>query len=310
MRLLIFAFVVGSFGTVWAQGKPLKPTLSVIGIEPVAKHGAPASDTVALASEIELLLKGRVASRDSPHRAIAAKQDLVSLRTAASCAHEAPYCMIDIATAVGAESILYGKVEKVGTGYQVTLIAIEALMRGLQQHVEVLEPDFASGVPLARWVEETHARLLASRVTSVPLPPPVRRAPPRPVLGPTKQPARSTGLPFGVVDLVAIDNASARFAREASAAIRAHLRTRSDYRALRTSCAPDRALCLATAGRFAGATTVLSGTVERVDGRFHVTIRVVDVAKRIQTLATTDRFTKATQVVPSIERLVPRRATP
>lgn len=309
MKLLLIAILVGSFGVVWAQPKPPRPTLSVIGIEAVAKTGAPAADTVAVAAEIESLVAARVASRDSPHRAVVAKQDLASLRTAAHCAHEAPFCMIDIATAVGAESILYGKVEKVGTGYQVTLTVIEALMRGLQQHVEVIEPDFATGIPLARWVEETHAKLLASRVTGVPLPPP-RRAPPRAPLAPAKLPtAKSAGLPFAIVELRAVDTApeSAKFAREANAEIRAQLRKRPDYRALRTACLPDRVRCLATAGRFAGATVVLSGTVERVDGRFQVTFRVVDVAKQIQTLATTGTHATAAQVVRTIERLVPRR---
>jgi hypothetical protein len=112
-------------GTIFASSavSAAEASLSVLGIEPVA--GAPE----AIASAVTEALRQRVTS-SSMFRLVQGR-DLVEVKLVFSCADEAPPCMTQAAQSIGANKLVFGSVQPVGTDAFIVTVKLLDAERGV-----------------------------------------------------------------------------------------------------------------------------------------------------------------------------------
>src|SRR3954467_10461969 len=142
-----FALCVAAAGwpmrAAWAD----KPRIAVLGLE-VAQGPTGGIDPGAqlIAREITKELRQRVQSPACPYvMAPNSNKELFDEKALMSCETEAPDCMVVIGAGLASDAVLYGRVEKRGQGFRISLKLLDVKRRQVQPAVDELPG--GGGVP-------------------------------------------------------------------------------------------------------------------------------------------------------------------
>jgi hypothetical protein len=129
--------------------------VAVLPIEVVANE-----PTERLAGEITTELRAAPVAEGNGVHVAASPRTIAGARRAAQCPTEALACMSAIGASLGADVLIYGKVQRRSYGYQISLRLLDVTRRRVQRSVsEVIAKPDATGAPLAAMVQSLYARL-------------------------------------------------------------------------------------------------------------------------------------------------------
>lgn len=127
----------------WAD----KPRIAVLGLEVAQGPGGGIDPGAALiAREITRELRQRVQSPACPYvMAPNSNKELLDEKQLMSCENEAPDCMVVIGAGLASDALLYGRVEKRGQGFRISLKLLDIKRKQVQPAVDELPG--GGGVP-------------------------------------------------------------------------------------------------------------------------------------------------------------------
>jgi len=142
-----------------------KPKVAVLGLE-VIGEGATDQKTVAAAKAVTKELR-REANRPSGPFELApnSNKDLLEIKMLSDCSDEGRRCMSDVGKQLGAERLIYGKLERKRGSYEVTLKLLNTETTELESQTDGVIPfgDVGQAGGLGR-----HARSLYGKLTGAP----------------------------------------------------------------------------------------------------------------------------------------------
>jgi hypothetical protein len=147
-----------------AEAQP-KPTVAVLGLEVIDDSGTIDDAAVAFARALTDGLRRRAMLGKGPYTlAPNSNKDLLELKLLSDCGDEGRACMAEIGRELGAERLLYGKVEKRPRGFQVSLKLLNTQTGAMERTLsDVVPGDGAAGAAL-----ESQARSLYNRLAGLP----------------------------------------------------------------------------------------------------------------------------------------------
>ena len=162
--------LLGAPGAVWAQSDK---QIAVLGLE-ITSAGSDDNKTTAVATGMTQALRTEV--REAPGYVVAkdSEQDLVEAKLLSGCEDEAPVCMANIGTEFGADMLLYGRLSKASSGYQVETIYFDVAQRKIVKTATTkVSPADAKGKKF-----KPHAKSLFAKLTGQAVAVPVKPDPP------------------------------------------------------------------------------------------------------------------------------------
>lgn len=168
MRLRISAFlaVLGVVLLGASASATAKPAVAVLGIEVIDNGTGIDAKTTELAKLLTDALRKRVELSNSPYDlAPNSAKDLLEMKLLSGCADEARACMANIGRELNAERLIYGKVERRDTGYQVSLKLLNVDSKAMERSTSDVVP-FADNNPPA--INNKWSRVLFNRLTGIP----------------------------------------------------------------------------------------------------------------------------------------------
>jgi hypothetical protein len=119
LALVGLAWVLAG-GSAWAQ-KSQKPQVAILGLEVVDASGNIDANSTGLAKDLTLELRNRAQTGNGPYELVGGPKELIDEKLIKGCDSEEPKCMATIGKDMGAEFLMYGKLEKKDGGYVVTV---------------------------------------------------------------------------------------------------------------------------------------------------------------------------------------------
>jgi hypothetical protein len=159
--IAVVMLLMGLSATAWA-----KPKIAVLGVEVV---GTSDKDSVRVADELTTVLRARPKSGQGSYElAPGSEKALTDEKTRAKCESELPKCMAQIGTDLGADVLLYGKLERkpqgAAAGYQVTLRILDVPKKATATTwTEVLPLADATGAKLGDFATRGYKKLTGER---------------------------------------------------------------------------------------------------------------------------------------------------
>lgn len=143
-----------------------KPSVAVLGLEVIDDGTGIDPQTTDLAKVLTQSLREGTRQDVSPYRlAPNSDKELLEVKLLSGCANEARDCMAQIGRDLGAGWLIYGKIEKRDTGYQVTL-------KLLRVDTAAMERVTTDVIPFAdndeKTIRQSWGRSLYNRLTGVP----------------------------------------------------------------------------------------------------------------------------------------------
>lgn len=143
-----------------------KPSVAVLGIEVIDDGTGIDPQTTELAKMLTQALREGTRQDVSPYRlAPNSDKELLEVKLLSGCANEARNCMAKIGRDLGADWLIYGKVEKRDTGYQVTLKLLKVDTTAMERLTTEVIP-FADNNE--KTIRLTWGRSLYKRLTGIP----------------------------------------------------------------------------------------------------------------------------------------------
>lgn len=143
-----------------------KPPVAVLGLEVIDGGTGIDPQTTEIAKTLTQALRDRTRLPNSPYRlAPNSEKGLLELKLLSSCADEARNCMAAIGRDLGAQWLIFGKVEKRDTGYQVTLKLLNVETMAMDRVTTELIPFADNNGPA---ITNKWSRALFNRLTGIP----------------------------------------------------------------------------------------------------------------------------------------------
>lgn len=154
--IAVVLLVLGLCSTAWA-----KPKIAILGLEVV---GTADKDSVRIANELTAALRARPRSGQGPYSlAPGSEKALLDEKLLAKCETEAPACMAQIGANVGADFLLYGKIEKKSgapAGYQVMLKLLSVAKKSVTTAwTDAIPLADTTGAKLGDWATRGYGKL-------------------------------------------------------------------------------------------------------------------------------------------------------
>lgn len=149
-------------GTALAGGKP---PIAILGLEVYDNGGGIDPETTRAAKELTIALRDRAKAGTGPYTPVqGGEKELIDEKLLNNCDSEAPTCMAAIGTELGAEVLMYGRIEKSnqnGQGiYRVSIKLLNVNRKQLASStVEVLPTTDSSGVRASTHAKAWYAKL-------------------------------------------------------------------------------------------------------------------------------------------------------
>jgi PEGA domain-containing protein len=105
--MVLLLLVMG--GKAWAGGKA---PIAILGLEVYDNGGGIDPETTKAAKELTAALRDRARAGTGPYVPVAAEKELIDEKLLNNCDSESPQCMAAIGTELGAEALMYGKIER------------------------------------------------------------------------------------------------------------------------------------------------------------------------------------------------------
>ena len=128
--IVVLSLVLG--GKAWAGGKP---PIAILGLEVYDNGSGIDPDTTKAAKELTAALRDRAKAGTGPYVPVpGGEKELIDEKLLNNCDSEAAVCMAAIGTELGAEVLMYGKIEKSAQGGQtIYKVSIKLLNVGRKQ---------------------------------------------------------------------------------------------------------------------------------------------------------------------------------
>ena len=138
-----------------------KPSIAVLGLE-VIDNGNVDKETTRAAQRLAQELRGQAKRPDGKYSfAPNSEKDLLELKLLSMCSDEGRACMADIGTDLGADRLLYGKLERRQKGYQVSLKLLNTKTQEMEKTTSELIPaDDLHNNNINKWARSLYARLI------------------------------------------------------------------------------------------------------------------------------------------------------
>src|ERR1044071_1303720 len=156
--LLLLLLGLGS--RAWAG----KPPIAILGLEVYDNGGGIDPETTKAAKELTAALRDRAKAGTGPFTPVQGEKELIDEKLINNCDSEAPTCMATIGSGLGAEVLMYGKIEKAtqsGQGvYKVSIKLLSVPRKQLTAStVEPLPVAEASGVKVQTYARTWYSKL-------------------------------------------------------------------------------------------------------------------------------------------------------
>lgn len=153
--------VLLGFGHAWAGGKP---PIAILGLEVYDNGSGIDPETTKAAKELTAALRDRAKAGTGPFTPVpGGDKELIDEKLLANCDSEAPTCMAAIGTELGAEMLMYGKIEKAGQTYKVSIKLLNVNRKQLTSStVESLPLTESTGVRASTHAKAWYAKLAGS----------------------------------------------------------------------------------------------------------------------------------------------------
>lgn len=145
-----------------------KPSIAVLGLEVVDQSGTPTPTDTQVARELTDGLRSRAKTPSGPYSfAIGSEKELIDEKLLKNCDSETISCMVSIASDLGADILLFGKIEKgPSKAYIVTLKLLDvrkhAISHWSNDQIPISE---ASGPELQGWAKKIYSKLTGQNDT-------------------------------------------------------------------------------------------------------------------------------------------------
>jgi hypothetical protein len=152
-------------GRAWAGSKP---PIAILGLEVYDNGSGIDPETTKAAKDVTAALRERARVPSGPYALVlGGEKELIDEKLLNNCDSEAPACMATIGSELGAELLMYGKIEKVAqngqNNYKVSIKLLNVLRKQLASStVENIPAVDASGVKVS-----THAKSWYSKLATV-----------------------------------------------------------------------------------------------------------------------------------------------
>jgi hypothetical protein len=169
-KLAVILLVLGLGTTAWA-----KPKIAILGLEVV---GTADKDTVRIADELTAALRARPASGAGSYEpAPAGARSLADEKKRVQCQTELPACMSKLGAELGADFLLYGKLEKraAPAGYQVSLRLLKVASKStVMAWTSAVPPADTTTAKLGELAASAYQKLTGDAAGAAPKAPPPR----------------------------------------------------------------------------------------------------------------------------------------
>ncbi|HWN71035.1 MAG TPA: DUF2380 domain-containing protein, partial [Haliangium sp.] len=143
-----------------------KPSVAVLGLEVIDDGTGVDPQTTELAKTLTQALREGTRQDVSPYRlAPNGDKELLEVKLLSGCANEARACMAQIGRDLGADWLVYGKVEKRDTGYQVTLKLLKVDTTAMERVTTEVIPFSDNN---EKSIRQNWGRSLYNRLTGIP----------------------------------------------------------------------------------------------------------------------------------------------
>lgn len=138
-----------------------KPTIAVLGLE-VIDNGNVDKETTGAAQRLANELRIQAKRPDGKFAfAPNSEKDLLELKLLSGCSDEGRSCMADIGADLGADRLLYGKLERRQKGYQVSLKLLNTKTKQMEKTTSELIPiEDLHNNKINKWARSLFARLI------------------------------------------------------------------------------------------------------------------------------------------------------
>ncbi len=145
-----------------------KPQIAVLGLEVSDKSGSPTPADAQVAEELTQQLRARAKTSGPYSLAPNAEKELIDEKVIKSCDDEKPTCMQGIGKDLGADFLLYGKIEKQNNAYQVTMFLFDVGRKTKEKtYPETIPLSDGSGPALAGWARKIYSKLTGQTDTCI-----------------------------------------------------------------------------------------------------------------------------------------------
>jgi hypothetical protein len=156
----VVLLLLGLGGRAWAG----KPPIAILGLEVYDNGGGIDPETTRAAKELTAALRDRAKAGTGPFTPVQGEKELIDEKLLNNCDSEAPTCMAAIGTGLGAEVLMYGKIEKATqSGQPVYKVSIKLLSVTRKQltasTVETLPVTDATGVKVQTYARTWYGKL-------------------------------------------------------------------------------------------------------------------------------------------------------
>jgi hypothetical protein len=156
----VLLLLLGLGSRAWAG----KPPIAILGLEVYDNGGGIDPETTRAAKELTAALRDRAKAGTGPFTPVQGEKELIDEKLLNNCDSEAATCMATIGTGLGAEVLMYGKIEKAtqsGQGvYKVTLKLLSVARKQLTAStVENLPMTDATGVKVQTYARTWYTKL-------------------------------------------------------------------------------------------------------------------------------------------------------
>jgi len=152
--------LLGLGGRAWAG----KPPIAILGLEVYDNGGGIDPETTKAAKDLTAALRDRAKAGTGPFTPVQGEKELIDEKLLNNCDSEAPTCMAAIGSGLGAEVLLYGKIEKSTQGgqgvYRVSIKLLSVPRKQLTAStVETLPVGDATGVRAQTYARTWYGKL-------------------------------------------------------------------------------------------------------------------------------------------------------
>lgn len=165
-RIAVFLAVLAALAVATTAYAQSKPAVAILGLEVIDNGSGIDPETTGLAKLLTQALRERTRLDTSPYRlAPNSEKALLELKLLSGCADEARDCMATIGRELRADWLVYGKIERRDTGFQVTLRLLNVDTMAMERVTTEVIP-FADNNPPA--INNKWSRVLFNRLTGIP----------------------------------------------------------------------------------------------------------------------------------------------
>jgi len=148
-----------------------KPSIAVLGLEVVDPGGTPTPADTQVAKDLTEGLRSRAKAGTGAYSlAPGSEKELIDLKLLNNCDSAAPSCMAVIGANLGADYLMYGKIEKEKTGkaYTVSMYLLDVKKKIVEKSSNDLIPlAQASGPSLTSWAKNIYGKLTGQQSSGI-----------------------------------------------------------------------------------------------------------------------------------------------